>query len=409
MPEIHTCQQNGIMLVGERDTRKMTAGLTVLLPAGPAQDPPGMCGASWLVQEYLPRGCEGSTGRALLDELDGMGVAFQLGGELDYSYIQAACLPQFLTAVIRLLGRMFARPTFPPGDFEALRRQACTAAMQRDENPARAAAARLQQACLGARLGSAREGDQADLVTMTHAQIVNHHRLTYRRGSLVIAVAGDFDWDAVRTATLEAFADLPAGDPVPPIAAEHQPGVFHYEKETSQVHIGFGYSGPALGDPAFDTARLACIALFDGMGSPLFQRVRDREGLAYQAGARLEVSHGGGAVLGYLATTEQRAQEALDTVLVLLSELPAGISAATLETARLRLKMLLVSTDESTMGRSLNTALIVVGCGRARPLAEALRLVDAVSLEQVNDYLAAQPARQLTVVTVGPRALEVAW
>ncbi|MDB4895304.1 MAG: hypothetical protein JWN15_1566, partial [Firmicutes bacterium] len=29
--------------------------------------------------------------------------------------------------------------------------------------------------------------------------------------------------------------------------------------------------------------------------------------------------------------------------------------------------------------------------------------------EQVNDYLAAQPARQLTVVTVGPRALEVAW
>jgi predicted Zn-dependent peptidase len=238
---------------------------------------------------------------------------------------------------------------------------------------------------------------------------VQHHRRTYRRGSLVIAVAGDFDWDAVRAATLEAFADLPAGDPVPPIAAEHQPGVFHYEKETSQVHIGFGYPGPALGDPAFDTARLACIALFDGMGSPLFQRVRDREGLAYQAGARLEVSHGGGAVLGYLATTEQRAQEALDTVLALLSELPSGISAATLETARLRLKMLLVSTDESTMGRSLNTALIVVGCGRARPLAEALRLVDAVSLEQVNDYLAAQPARQLTVVTVGPRALQVAW
>jgi hypothetical protein len=45
--------------------------------------------------------------------------------------------------------------------------------------------------------------------------------------------------------------------------------------------------------------------------------------------------------------------------------------------------------------------------GRARTLDEIGRLIDALSSESINAYLRANPPRDLLVVTLGPKPLEV--
>ena len=45
--------------------------------------------------------------------------------------------------------------------------------------------------------------------------------------------------------------------------------------------------------------------------------------------------------------------------------------------------------------------------GRIRTLEEVKSAIDSVSLDQINDYLKKHPAGPFTVVTVGPKELNV--
>ena len=45
--------------------------------------------------------------------------------------------------------------------------------------------------------------------------------------------------------------------------------------------------------------------------------------------------------------------------------------------------------------------------GRTRTLDEVKALIEGVTLERVNNYLAANPVANLTVVTIGPEPLRV--
>jgi predicted Zn-dependent peptidase len=72
-----------------------------------------------------------------------------------------------------------------------------------------------------------------------------------------------------------------------------------------------------------------------------------------------------------------------------------------------RIKSGLIMQQESSAARSSSVARDWYHLGRARSLEEVGRLVDALTCESINEYLASHPARDFTVVTLGPSPLEV--
>ena len=62
---------------------------------------------------------------------------------------------------------------------------------------------------------------------------------------------------------------------------------------------------------------------------------------------------------------------------------------------------------ESTSARSGAIAYDHFMRGRIRTLEEIKAAIDAVSLDQVNAYLRANPPRDFTIVTVGPKPLDI--
>ena len=63
--------------------------------------------------------------------------------------------------------------------------------------------------------------------------------------------------------------------------------------------------------------------------------------------------------------------------------------------------------QESSSSRSSTVARDWYHLGRVRTLDEVSSLVDALSCESINAYLAEHPPRNFTIVTLGPHALEV--
>ena len=90
-----------------------------------------------------------------------------------------------------------------------------------------------------------------------------------------------------------------------------------------------------------------------------------------------------------------------------LIRLAAGIEPSELSRLKARIKSAMIMQQESSSARSSSIARDWFHLGRVRTLAEVGELVDALTCESINAYLAGHPPRDFTVVTLGPQPLEV--
>ena len=114
-----------------------------------------------------------------------------------------------------------------------------------------------------------------------------------------------------------------------------------------------------------------------------------------------------GVVLAYAGTTAQRAQETYDVMTEQLCLLSRGIEPDEFQRAIVGMKSRLVMQGESTSSRAGAIAADQHNLGKPRSLDDLEAQVDAVTLELLNDYVRRRPPGAMTVVTIGPSALEV--
>ena len=114
-----------------------------------------------------------------------------------------------------------------------------------------------------------------------------------------------------------------------------------------------------------------------------------------------------GAVFCYAGTTAQRAQETLDVTLGELARLAKGVEPHELARLKARIKSALIMQQESSSARSSSIARDWYYLGCVRTLEEINRRVDELTCQSINQYLEEHPPADFTVVTLGPRELEV--
>lgn len=114
-----------------------------------------------------------------------------------------------------------------------------------------------------------------------------------KAGNIVVAVSGDYDRAAMKTALDATLGTLPKGDsPLPPVPRAAQPaapGVYVVDKpDVNQGRVSAGELGVSLGDPDEFALRVGNDILGGGgFTSWITKRVRSDEGLAYSAGSYL--------------------------------------------------------------------------------------------------------------------------
>jgi predicted Zn-dependent peptidase len=139
----------------------------------------------------------------------------------------------------------------------------------------------------------------------------------------------------------------------------------------------------------------------------LFSEIREKRGLCYSVSAGYSSLPQIGTVLCYAGTSNERAQETLDAFLHELRRLSQGATADELSRAKIGLKAGTVMSGESSSARAGAIARDWFMRGRIRTLDEILAAIDAVTLEQLNEYLAGRPVENVTTVLIGPKKLDV--
>ena len=143
------------------------------------------------------------------------------------------------------------------------------------------------------------------------------------------------------------------------------------------------------------------------MSSRLFTEIRENRGLSYSVFASMHSLRDRGSVLAYAGTSTDRAQETLDVLIAELIKLASGIEDAELDRLKTQLRCSLIMQQESSRSRAAAIAGDWYHLGRVRTREEINQIIDQLTSQSINSYLADNPPKDFCVVTLGQNKLEM--
>jgi len=398
---------NGLTLVAERIPGVRSAAMTLLVPVGAATDPAGASGSATVLSDWLLRGAGDRDSRDLTSHLDSLGVQRGSGAETMYLRFSASMLAKNLAAVLPVYGDIVQRPQLPDDGFEPSVDLAIQQLDAIEDEPSHKLGLLLRQQHYDYPFGRPSVGIKSELETLSAQRLRADALARLTPAGSILAVAGIFDFPALKDAVEKAFAGWDR-KPAPTAASALAPrGVLHDTRDTNQVQIGLGYDSVPESHPDSILVQTANAVMSGGMGARLFSEIREKQGLCYSVQAGYHSLKHIAAIFGYAGTAPDRAQQTLDSFLVELRRLKDGVTQDEFDRAITGMKSRVIMQGESSSARAGAIAYDFYHRGRPRSLAEVRTQIEGVTLKKVNDYVAAHPPGALTVVTIGPKPLEV--
>jgi predicted Zn-dependent peptidase len=287
----------------------------------PVFDPPARAGVGALALRSAVRGAAG---------LDAAGLAFafeRLGGSvsstvlLDWLGYNTSVLSGNLGAAAELLGQLLAAPTHADRDIAAEREILVSETRQVMDDMYRYPF----QLALAAGYGDRNYGVSAsglpETVATLEAEEVREWHVKHLRGERGVVVAvGDLDPDSALQDLASAFGAFPSRKAVPlvtpvPWMAKGEPVIRAVSRQKAQTAFAMLFPAPSRRSPSRHALDVWC-GIAGGLGGRIFEVLRSQRSLAYTVVATGWQKARGGALMGYIATSPEREEEARREMLV---------------------------------------------------------------------------------------------
>lgn len=406
MHPIHAHQfSNGLWLVAEPMAGAASVAMSWLTPAGTASEPDDRQGVTAILSEMIFRGAGDLDARAHSDALDQLGVQRSVHVRRHHMVLGATMLGTRLAEAMPLLIDMVRRPRLDEASLPPARDLALQDLDALEDTPQDKTFIELNARHLPSPFNRSALGRRADIERLDIDAVRAFARQRLTPDGAVLAFAGRLDWPMLRGHVEALLGDWQGRTSRRESGAAALRGYGHIEAESTQVHIGLAHDAVLLTDPHSMRQRVAVAVLAGGMSGRLFTEVREKRGLCYSVFARYVGDQHHGLVQAYAGTTVARAQETLDVLTHELRRLSTGVERDEFERAIVGMKSSLIMQGESTSTRAETLAADQAARGRPRSLDDVAAELNALTLDQLNDFLAEQPPGEITTVTIGPREL----
>ncbi len=229
-------------------------------------------------------------------------------------------------------------------------------------------------------------GTRKSVSAYTRDDLVGYWSRNYTPGRLIVAAAGAVDHDELVEMVTARLA-LPESRrqrrlvSVPDVRERF----FHRKKKIVQAHLCIGCRGLSYADKSRYAFFVLNTVLGAGMSSRLFQRLRERHGLAYTIYSFHEAYHDTGLFGVYAGLEEKQVERALDMIRQELNRLAdAPLSRLELRRAKDQLKGGLTLGLENVSSRMNRLARMEIYLGRYHPLDDLLAGIDEVTAEEIQ-------------------------
>ena len=411
--------KNGMVLLGEPMEAVESVAFGFMLPAGAALLPEGCCGAGNVIADWIFRGAGDKNSRELSDALDGLGL--HRAGSISSSHITIGAVLEAsnLAQALDLYADIILEPRLEEDQFELARQLAIDGVHALDDDPRQKVILKLREQFYPPPLGRSPVGNIDELKALTAQISRGIIKSKFDLSQTIFAVAGKYDFDASCQQMEKLFdsgcliLDTRSSiehrvSPQDALRRSIEPTKYaHINNDSAQVHIGLMTETVKPTHEDYYNARVAVSVLSGGMSARLFTEVREKRGLCYAVGAQYHTLRDAAGIMCYAGTTPEKAQETLDCVIGEFNRLSEGITEEEIERAKVGLKSSLILQSESSSSRAGAIGSDYYMLGRVRSLDEIKGKIEQTSVDSVLDFLRDNKFKDFTVVTIGPKEIQI--
>jgi predicted Zn-dependent peptidase len=396
---------NGLQVLGQRIPGVESASAIFWVKTGTRDETPRENGTSHFLEHMAFKRSKTRTYEDFNREFDQIGAENNAFTWLEMTAYHSRVVGDQLAKNVELLADL-TRPVLDKDDFEQERNVILEEiARHRDQPYALLMDEFLQTFFPDQGLGRPTLGTPETINAMTVEDMRKYWTRRYGPDNMLFAVAGNFEWDRVIAQLEELTADwkqtnaahdigaTPASRSVKTIADDR----WH------QQHFVIGVPSITQGHRHYYTAAVLANILGDDSGSRLFWSV-NQTGLADQVGASIFTFADAGVLFALAVTDPDKAPKTLSVVRQELEKLQSGpIAIDELTRAKMKLLTSTVIEGESTRARMMGLVDSWLSHGRLETLEEVQAAIEAVTVDDIKDFLGEYPLTEGQVLTaLGP-------
>lgn len=402
----HATLENGLEIVAEINSRAHSTAVGFFVRAGARDETPAVSGVSHFLEHMAFKGNDRYTADDVNRIFDEVGAKYNASTSEEVTLFYAAILPEYLPRTFDLLANLL-RPALREEDFAIEQQVILEEIGMYDDSPAfQAYDLAMQTHFDGHPLGRRILGTTDSVGGLTAGQMRSYFQEQYRAGNITLVAAGRLDWEQLLALARQHCGDWPAGQP-DRTQREAKPvgGQATCERPTHlQQSIMQLAPAPSSTNPLRFAADLLSVIVGDDSGSRMYWQLVDT-GAAEAAELSYNDFTDSGCWCTYLSCTPEETEQNLEAIRELYAEVNAnGVTDDELEQARNKVATRVVLAAERPMGRLSALGSNWVYRREYRTMEDDLRVLQALTVDDIRALLEEYPLRQTTTVGVGPLA-----
>lgn len=387
---------NGLRVIAEVNPEAKSMAIGYFVKTGARDEQPQEAGLSHFLEHMVFKGTAKRDGFDVNREFDEMGAQYNAMTSEEYTVYYGAVLPEFGPRLLELWTDLM-RPGLQESDFETEKKVILEEIALYADRPQFMLFDWARQRYFGQHpLGNSVLGTTESVSALSLEQMQSYHSRRYVPSNVILALAGQLDWDAMLQQAQQLTAHWLPGQAQRTLTPHHPtPGNERVSyAQATQVYLTLLAPGLAAQDPQRYAASVLASILGEDGNSRLHWSLVDK-GLVESASAGHDDADGLGSYYVYVQTDS--ANEAA-VISILNNELERlereGVSTDEVRRAKNKLATSIVFAGETPMNRLFNLGMGYQYTGEYQPLSETARKVEAVTLEQVNQLLQSKPFSQ---------------
>jgi predicted Zn-dependent peptidase len=399
---------NGLQIVGQPMPDFESVAVSYYVRTGSRDEQESsIAGISHFLEHMVFKGTQSLDWQEITLEFNKIGAELNAFTSQESTVYYARVLGEYLDRAAELLSDMMY-PRLAESDFEMEKDVIINEIARSEDQPYNITYRRLMQTYFGNHpLGHDVLGTRESIRGMRVEQMRDYWQRRYAANNVILAVAGNFDWDHIVQLAQHHTSNWRRGDAGGRDASRYEPAgpinrVLVDKKLKQQIMI---LAMPAVDvkDPDYYAAILGGSILGDGDGSRLYWNIHQR-GLAESASAGIWAMEGTGVMLMEANSTPEDAPRVLKMLRAELDSLiEDGVHEDELRRAKDKWISGIVLSNESTFARMRSLANDWVTEGRLVSVDEEIQRVEKITTEDVMRALHRFPLREKQVFTaLGP-------
>lgn len=380
---------NGLRVVGEKLTHVRSCTVGVWVKVGSMNEKPEENGMSHFIEHMVFKGTQTRSARDIAEEMDMVGGQLNAFTSKECTCYYAKVTDDELALAVDILADLALRPVFDEKELNKERGVVLEEISMVEDTPEDLVHELLSDAQYNGSLRLPILGPADQIRKYTREDMVRYWAKHYVPENMVLAIAGNYDWDAFLKLVDQYFDSFPnqrAGEEEAFEAQHFVSGRKAKSKDVEQLHICLGYPGVESNCDEIYPLSILNNALGGGMSSRLFQRIREDLGMAYSVYTYPSSYRGVGSFNVYVGTNPENGE----TVIRELKEqlalfLEKGMTEKEFKSAKAQLRGGFLLGLESSSGRMQSLGRRMLLYGKVTTPEETIAKIDAVTMESVME------------------------